>query len=159
MRGKRSKFGGGTAWEAEVGGKVVLRYAKGRWKDHSGKTIAAERRGDARQTPAGDQSFLPEITIFNGSIAGLSEATTRHLLVAAWIARLWQSRHKYIPLLRALVRGRGESTPFTSRSCFRNVGLIITQHLSIEVSIPLKTLKKQAMNECHEEVYCDEQRY
>lgn len=114
MKGKRALFGSGMSWDVEVQGKVVLQYAKGRWKDANGKVVAAERRREGKNkksnesTTAWLSSQKPEITIFNGGVGGLSEETTRHLIVAAWSGRMWQALHKQPRLIGAFIRGRGE---------------------------------------------------
>ncbi|KAF2092945.1 hypothetical protein NA57DRAFT_81879 [Rhizodiscina lignyota] len=112
MKGKRSLFSSGTTWDVEVHGKVVLHYSKGRWRDVKGKAVAAEtrREGKKNKKRSAESTFAPsqkpEMTIFRGGVGGLSEETTRHLIVAAWCARLWHTRHKEAPLIGALAMGR-----------------------------------------------------
>ena len=86
MHGKRGILGSMT-WEVEVKGKTVLKYAKGKWKDMAGRTVATEKQlVQTERSESGeiDRQHREDITLGPGL-----EITMKDLIVAAWCTRIW----------------------------------------------------------------------
>jgi len=106
MRGKKRMFRSSMSWEVKVKGQVILKYAKGKWIDKDGNTVATEKVHVAASTAknalnscTGREAFL--------TIAGdRLDIATKDLIVAAWCTRIWQS-HGKVSLARTLMNGEG----------------------------------------------------
>ncbi|KIV99943.1 uncharacterized protein PV09_08460 [Verruconis gallopava] len=77
MRGRWSFFDG-MVWNIEVKSQVILRYAKGKWKNTRGQIVAEE----SQETGHG-----AVLTIVGTDL----EVNMKDLIVASWTTRLWQS--------------------------------------------------------------------
>ena len=87
MRGRRSLLEG-RVWEVETKNELVLRYARGKWKDAGGTLVAEE-------LPAS----TPTLTI----AASTLEVNMKDLIVVAWMSRLWQDGGR-VSLTKSLLR-------------------------------------------------------
>jgi hypothetical protein len=100
MRGRRSLLGNMT-WEVDVKGELFLKYSKGRWKNPEGRVIASEKRisTDARGEEPGSDTMREEIAIEGDGV----EVWIKDLLVAAWVAKIWQG-HAKVSLAKTLLQ-------------------------------------------------------
>lgn len=94
MHGRRSLIQG-MVWDVEIRNQVKLRYARGKWRDHTG-TIVAEENGGEREG----------ITIVGEDL----EVQMKDLIVAAWATRMWQG-HTKVGFIRTLMSGKGTLFP------------------------------------------------
>jgi hypothetical protein len=89
MRGRRS-FLDGKVWEVEVRNEITLRYAKGKWKNPNGETLAEE---------TDIQGQRAVLTIVGPNL----EVNMKDLIVASWTSRLWQGNGR-LGLTKSLMR-------------------------------------------------------
>jgi hypothetical protein len=103
MRGRRSLLGS-MSWQVEVKGELFLKYSKGKWKNAAGQVIASEKQTstDDRKGELGSDAMREEITIEGDGV----EVWMKDLIVAAWVATIWQ-RYMKVSLARTLLRGQG----------------------------------------------------
>lgn len=105
MRGKKRLFASDMSWNVEVKGKTVLKYSKGKWKDHTGKIIATEKpQAGHNDNEAARNGHTGREAV---TITGVDlDIATKDLIVAAWCTRIWQS-HGKVSLARTLMNGEG----------------------------------------------------